>query len=41
MGFPRVGETDGEVRYELEVPAIPMITATHVLNINDTSTVTL
>ncbi len=41
MGFTRVGETDGEERYELEVPAIPMITATHVLNINDTSTVTL
>lgn len=33
MGFRRVGDSGDEVRYELDVPAIPVITATHVRNV--------
>jgi FkbH-like protein len=33
MGFRRVRETAHEVRYELEIPAHPVITATHVRNL--------
>ena len=32
LGFRRVGEEAGEVRYELEVPAVPAIMASHVRN---------
>jgi len=32
MGFRRVGESSGEVRYEFDVPATPVVTATHVRN---------
>jgi FkbH-like protein len=33
MGFRRVGEDANEVRYELEVPATPPVTATHVRDV--------
>lgn len=33
MGFRRVGEGGDEVRYELDVPATPLVTATHVRNV--------
>ena len=33
MGFRRVGDSGDEVRYELDVPATPVITATHVRNV--------
>jgi FkbH-like protein len=33
MGFRRIGESGEAVRYELEVPAAPMITATHIGNV--------
>ena len=32
MGFTRISENDEEVRYEMTVPAVPFITATHVRN---------
>jgi FkbH-like protein len=32
MGFTRIGENNEEVRYEMAVPATPVITATHVRN---------
>ena len=37
MGFRRIGENGGEVRYELDLPAEPVITATHVRNVTATS----
>jgi predicted enzyme involved in methoxymalonyl-ACP biosynthesis len=33
MGFRRVGESGDEVRFELDVPATPVVTATHVRNV--------
>ena len=33
MGFRRVGESGDEVRYELDVPATPVLTAIHVRNV--------
>ena len=33
MGFRRVGESDDEVRFELDVPATPVVTATHIRNV--------
>ena len=33
MEFRRVGESGAEVRYELDVPAAPVVTATHVRNV--------
>ena len=33
MGFTREGEQNGEVRYSLEVPGTPVVTATHVRNV--------
>ena len=33
MGFRRAGESGDEVRYELDVPATPVVTATHVRNV--------
>lgn len=39
MGFKRIGESGNEVRYELDVPATPVITATHVLNVTASATV--
>ena len=33
MGFRRLGESGDEVRYEFDVPATPVITATHVRNV--------
>jgi FkbH-like protein len=35
LGFRRVSETDEAVRYELEVPVTPAITATHVRNVTN------
>jgi FkbH-like protein len=40
MGFRRIGESGDEVRYELDVPATPVITATHVRNVTTSATVT-
>jgi predicted enzyme involved in methoxymalonyl-ACP biosynthesis len=40
MGFRRIGESGDEVRYELDVPAAPVITATHVRNVSASATVT-
>ncbi|MBZ5677964.1 MAG: HAD-IIIC family phosphatase [Acidobacteriia bacterium] len=34
MGFRRVAEDSEEVRYELDVPAKPIVTATHVRNVS-------
>ena len=33
MGLRRVGENGAEVRYEFDVPAMPVVTATHVRNV--------
>jgi hypothetical protein len=33
MGFRRIGESGEEVRYELDVRATPVVTATHVRNL--------
>jgi predicted enzyme involved in methoxymalonyl-ACP biosynthesis len=33
MGFRRVNESTDEVRYELDVPATPVVTATHIRNV--------
>jgi len=33
MGFRRVGERGDEVRFELDVPATPVVTATHIRNV--------
>jgi FkbH-like protein len=33
MGFRRVDESTDEVRYELDVPATPVVTATHIRNV--------
>ena len=33
MGFRRIGEDAAEVRYELDVPSTPAVTATHVCNV--------
>lgn len=38
MGFRRICESAEELRYELEVPATPQVTATHVRNITRAST---
>jgi len=40
MGFRRMGESDDEVRYEFEVPAVPVITATHVRDVTVSTVVT-
>lgn len=37
MGFRRVGERGGEVRYELDVPTTPVIKATHVRNVSSSA----
>ena len=37
MGFRRVGESGGEVRYELDVPTTPVIKATHVRNVSSSA----
>ena len=37
MGFRRAGEDANEVRYELDVPSMPVIKATHVRNASATS----
>ncbi|MGP8243490.1 MAG: HAD-IIIC family phosphatase [Bryobacteraceae bacterium] len=38
MGFRRVGESGEEVRYEFEMPPVPVATATHVRNIPASAT---
>jgi len=35
LGFHRIAESGGEVLYELDVPATPVVTATHVRNVSD------
>jgi FkbH-like protein len=40
MGFRRSGESGDEVRYELDVPATPVVTATHVRNLTASAKVT-
>ena len=40
MGFRRIGERGNEVRYELDVPATPVITATHVQDVTAAALVT-
>ena len=37
MGFRRLGENDGGIRYELKVPQTPVITATHVRDVTATA----
>jgi FkbH-like protein len=38
MGFRRAGESSDEVLYELDVPAAPAVTATHVRNVSASAT---
>jgi FkbH-like protein len=40
MGFRRIRESGDEVRYELDVPATPAITAIHVRNVTTPTTIT-
>jgi hypothetical protein len=40
MGFRRIGESGDEVRYELDVPAKQVITATHIRNVTASAALT-